>query len=568
MPAVEGRAVASQLHTLAEGWSWVRLHDVCNAINGRAFKSTEWRKSGIPIIRIQNLNDPDAEFNCFDGELNERHRVRSGDLLFAWSGTPGTSFGAHIWKGPEAALNQHIFKIEFDSGRLDSKYFCLALNQNVSRYVAQAQGGVGLAHITKGKFLASFIPIAPKEKQIALVAEIEKQFSRLDEAVTNLERVKANLKRYKASVLKVAVEGRLVPIEADLARSERRGYESAADMLKGTPAPPRPNRYSTRSRDVIPGHAALSVGHTGARVPEGWSWAALTDVARMESGHTPSRNHNEWWEGDIPWIGIVDARKHHGGVIKDTGRHTNDAGLANSAARLLPAGTVCVSRTASVGYVVVMGRPMATSQDFVNWIPTAAVTSDWLRIVFFADREALIRFGKGSVHKTIYFPEWLAVHVAVPPRAEQRRIAEEVDRRLSIVDAAAVQVAKQLERASTLRAAVLARAFGSDAISRGRTLQDETGVAHMRTKKLPTLPAERNTDADDSRLDLVAVLANYPDGIEPEELFREAGYKGDQIDQFYRDLDVITGEIERVVKGSDLKRWPAASGVRLALRKK
>ncbi|MGI8602970.1 MAG: restriction endonuclease subunit S [Verrucomicrobiales bacterium] len=133
--------------------------------------------------------------------------------------------------------------------------------------------------------------------------------------------------------------------------------------------------------------------------------------------------------------------------------------MANSASRLLPAGTVCISRTASVGYVVVMGREMATSQDFVNWIPTSAVSSDWLRIVFSADREALRRFGKGSVHKTIYFPEWLSAHVAVPPLVEQRRIVAEVERLLSVIEELEAVVAANLQRATRLRQAILHRAF-------------------------------------------------------------------------------------------------------------
>src|SRR5438874_10867961 len=95
--------------------------------------------------------------------------------------------------------------------------------------------------------------------------------------------------------------------------------------------------------------------------PPGWEWVRLQDVARLETGHTPSREHPEYWDGDIPWIGIKDATGSHGRTILDTFQHTNQLGIDNSSARLLPARTVCLSRTASVGYVVVMGRPMATS---------------------------------------------------------------------------------------------------------------------------------------------------------------------------------------------------------------
>jgi type I restriction enzyme, S subunit len=111
-----------------------------------------------------------------------------------------------------------------------------------------------------------------------------------------------------------------------------------------------------------------------------------------------------------------------------------------------------------------MGREMATSQDFVNWIPTPAASSDWLRIIFSADREALRRFGKGSVHKTIYFPEWLSVHIAVRPLAEQTRIVAEVERRLSVVEELESVVSANLQRASGLRQSILEKAFSGELV--------------------------------------------------------------------------------------------------------
>jgi type I restriction enzyme S subunit len=188
-------------------------------------------------------------------------------------------------------------------------------------------------------------------------------------------------------------------------------------------------------------------------------WAQLVDVARLETGHTPSRNHPEWWGGDVPWIGIKDARAHHGGVIHETIQHTNQDGLANSAARLLPAGTVCLSRTASVGYVVVMGKPMATSQDFVNWVCTEAIDPHWLRHVLLADRKSLLRFGKGTTHTTIYFAEVISLHLAVPPLAEQQRIVTALDQLASHADALDEIVEINHKRLARSRQSILKWAF-------------------------------------------------------------------------------------------------------------
>jgi type I restriction enzyme, S subunit len=155
----------------------------------------------------------------------------------------------------------------------------------------------------------------------------------------------------------------------------------------------------------------------------GWEWTSLSSVAQLESGHTPSRKHPEYWDGGIPWIGIKDATENHGRTLTDTYQHVSELGLENSSARLLPANTICLSRTASVGFVVVMGRPMATSQDFVNWVCGPNIEPHYLKYVLLAENESLWRFASGTTHQTIYYPEAKAFHVCLPPLAEQKAIA-------------------------------------------------------------------------------------------------------------------------------------------------
>ncbi len=191
---------------------------------------------------------------------------------------------------------------------------------------------------------------------------------------------------------------------------------------------PEVTREETRTggrpatQGVIPGQYSLSVGKPDKPAPLGWSWTPLTEVARLETGHTPSRRHPEYWDGDIPWIGIRDATENHGRTLVDTYQHTNALGIANSSARLLPARTVCLSRTASVGYVVVMGRPMATSQDFVNWVCSDRLDHDFLKYVLLAEHHTFLTFASGTTHQTIYFPEVKAFHLCLPPLDTQHKV--------------------------------------------------------------------------------------------------------------------------------------------------
>jgi type I restriction enzyme, S subunit len=234
------------------------------------------------------------------------------------------------------------------------------------------------------------------------------------------------ISRLRQFALHLAVRGKLL--------EQKSSDESAAALLGRMKALPRPPRYAKRSPELIVGDCGLSIGDPKTALPPGWMRVPLIEIAALESGHTPSRNRPEWWEGDIPWIGLVDARTHNGRSISETLQHTNAAGIANSAARVLPAGTVCFSRTASVGYVVIMAKPMATSQDFVNWVPTEAVDSKWLQLVFIAERTALDRFSKGAIHQTIYYPAWLSMYISLPPLAEQQRIVAKVDELMALCD--------------------------------------------------------------------------------------------------------------------------------------
>ncbi|MGP5463466.1 restriction endonuclease subunit S [Pseudomonas helleri] len=151
----------------------VPFGSVCSLQNCRAFKPEEWSASGTPIVRIQNLNDETKPFNYCDFEVEKRFHVDSGDLLFSWSGTPGTSFGAFFWNRGKGFLNQHIFRVDIDERYIDKNYLRYAINSKLDLIIDQAHGGVGLKHITKGKLEAVEIPLPslPEQKRIAAILD-------------------------------------------------------------------------------------------------------------------------------------------------------------------------------------------------------------------------------------------------------------------------------------------------------------------------------------------------------------------------------------------------------------
>jgi type I restriction enzyme S subunit len=159
------------------GWEVIPLGEICSLVNGRAFKPEEWESEGLPIIRIQNLNDDSKPFNYSSKKWPEKVRAKTNDILLSWSGTPGTSFGCFRWKGPEGWVNQHIFRVEVEP-KIDSTFFIESVNARLLELISKAHGGVGLKHITKGKLETVELTLPPlplQQKFAAIVESIERQ---------------------------------------------------------------------------------------------------------------------------------------------------------------------------------------------------------------------------------------------------------------------------------------------------------------------------------------------------------------------------------------------------------
>jgi type I restriction enzyme, S subunit len=161
-------------------------------------------------------------------------------------------------------------------------------------------------------------------------------------------------------------------------------------------------------------------------VPAHWDVGKIQSFAKRESGHTPSRQHPEYWEDcTIPWFSLADVWQIRSGDVKyvhETKESVSELGLANSSARLLPKGTVILSRTASVGYSAIMGCDMATTQDFVNWICKPDLLPEFLLYVLRGMQPEFDRLMMGSTHQTIYMPDIAKLMMTQPPIEEQVEI--------------------------------------------------------------------------------------------------------------------------------------------------
>ena len=167
----------------------VKLGDIATYINGYAFKPSDWKTQGIPIIRIQDLTGNSYQTNYYDGEsIDKKYEVNEGDVLISWS----ASLGVYIWKGEKALLNQHIFKVVFDKIDIDKMYYIYALKFSLMKMKSFMHGAT-MKHIVKKDFDNITIPFPSLEEQSkiagilqlveGIIEKRKKQHEDLDELV-------------------------------------------------------------------------------------------------------------------------------------------------------------------------------------------------------------------------------------------------------------------------------------------------------------------------------------------------------------------------------------------------
>ena len=194
----------TEVGVIPEDWEPRRIDTVCRLINGRGFKPFEWQDTGLPIIRIQNLNGSD-DFNCYAGAYDTRLEVESGQLLFAWSGSRGTSFGPHIWHGPLGLLNYHTWKVQVYETEIKKDFFLHALRQLTTFIEGKAHGASALVHTQKWEMEGFQFPLPPTKAEQEAIAE---PLSDADALIESLERLLTKKGQIKIGAMQELLTGK------------------------------------------------------------------------------------------------------------------------------------------------------------------------------------------------------------------------------------------------------------------------------------------------------------------------------------------------------------------------
>jgi type I restriction enzyme, S subunit len=454
---------------LPSGWCSTDIGSLGNYLNGRGFKKAEWTQHGRPIIRIQNLTGSSDKFNYFEGQVDPKCEIEPGDLLMSWAAT----LGAYIWRGPSAVLNQHIFKVDsFIQRRFH--YFILLWALDALHRKAH---GSGMVHVTKGKFESTTVLLPPLPEQHRIVEAIESYVTRLDDAMATLERVQRNLKRYRASVLKAAVEGRLVPTEAELARAEGREYEPASVLLERILAERRrrweeaelakmqakgkvPKNDKWKAKYAEPAGPDMSELQ---ELPEGWFWAT---IEQLESGDRKTGYGvlvpGEHISSGVPLVRVGDINE---GLIDGTSLKCIDHTIAHKFAKsYLQGGEVLLTLVGTIGRTGLVPPSLAGANvaRAVGVIPQSSLlVPQWLELWLRSPdmRRLMISKAHEVARKTLNLEDVSPTHVALPPFSEQSRICEAVEDFESLIAALESSSKHSDLRTAKLRQSILKWAF-------------------------------------------------------------------------------------------------------------
>ncbi|POA62820.1 restriction endonuclease subunit S [Pseudomonas sp. GW531-T4] len=390
------------LGVVPDHWAVTLLKRGYEVVLGKMLQP-EARRDGdefLPYLRAANIqlsgvDTVDVKRMWFGAEEKKSLLLRRGDLLVSEGGDVGRSA---IWEfdEEECYFQNSINRIRsIDGNNTRFLYFwMIAIKKN--GYVDMLCNKSTIAHFTAEKVAAVPLPIPTKSEQAQIARFLDHETTRIDALIEEQQRLIELLKEKRQAVISHAVT---------------KGLDPTAPMKDS------------------------GVEWLG-EVPTHWDVARVKNIAKLESGHTPSKEYPEYWEGgDIPWVSLNDSKQLKVvDYINETQYMITALGMNNSSARLLPARAVVFTRDATIGLAAITTRKMCVSQHLIAWICIETLMlPEYLLLVFYAMEEELGRFTFGATLKTIGMPDVRKLTTTVPPLTEQAEIVAEVNSKRDLI---------------------------------------------------------------------------------------------------------------------------------------
>jgi type I restriction enzyme, S subunit len=484
-------------------WKWVSIADIGSVITGNTPPTKDAMNYGndIPFVKPSELFDKGiwaAPGGLSQKGIKTARTLPVGATLVSCIGGLGKTGIAKV----PIAFNQQINAIVFNDIVIPEYGFYYT--QTLKGWLYGVASATTLPIVNKGKFQKAPFPLASPNEQKLIVSEIEKQFSRLDEATTALKRIKANLKRYKASVLKAAVEGKLT--EEWRNRKGERPFahekeETGADLLKRILAERRRKWEEEYIKKYIGAHGhapkddnwkkkykepAQTYTTNLPELAKGWVLANIGQIsASMKNGlYKP---HSAYKDNGIACLRMYNIED--GNIVwKDIKRMLLSKEEIEEY-QLLP-GDLLVNRVNSrelVGKTAPIPKGLETcvfeSKNIRVRVPTDLVNTKFVSYIFFVNGQTFFNRNAQQVvgMASISQPQVSALPVPLPTISEQNQIVDEVENRLSVIHAVDKEVTTNLKRSERLRQSILKKAFSGKLVPQD---PNDKPVSELMNKKV------------------------------------------------------------------------------------
>lgn len=440
-------SVHESSHQAKGGWRTASLNELGQLYCGQSPATNTLNTNGLGTLYVSGPEQWDGHKIRQDKWTNDPKRLVPDGCIFIT--VKGAGVGK-IFPGISCAIGRDVYAFK-PKAELSAKFIEHAIRFTVQDVLRHAVGDI--PGLSKAHILQHEIGIPDPQEQEHIVAEIEKQFSRLDEANANLKRVKANLKRYKASVLKAAVEGKLT----EDWRKQHPNVEPASKLLERILAE---RRAKWKGRGEYKQPAELGTTNL-PKLPKGWVWTTIAWIADVASGNTPSGVLGVVRQvGEIPWFKVGDMNHDENQqVMRHADAWLSVAEVRGLGLRLFQPNTVLFPKR---GGAIATNKKRRLESLGCADLNVMGITPDHnIASYFFTwfDGLDLGRLSDGSNVPQINHKDIEPLAVPLPPLAEQRAIVAEVERHLSVIDELEATVEANLTRADRLRQAILSQAF-------------------------------------------------------------------------------------------------------------
>jgi len=469
-------------------WELVPLGNILLKIIGGGTPSKkipEYYKGNIPWFTVKDMRTR-RPFDAIDHITKKAVKESSTNIIPENTLIIATRIGlGKVIRVPFAAAINQDLKALFTTPEIDKGYLEYWF-VSIADYLDSIGSGTTVKGIRLEILKELQFPLAPLNEQSCIVAEIEKQFSRLDEAVYNLKRVKANLKRYIASVLKAAVEGKLTKEwrkkhpdiepaakllerilterrkkweEAELARLRERAARRQAKM-KAKGKEPKDDKWKKKFKEPPQVDESLLPA-----LPNGWAWTNLPQLGELNRGKSKHRPRNApfLYGGPYPFVQTGDVR-HATGIINQYSQTYSEEGLKQS--RLWTKGTLCITIAANIADTALLGFDACFPDSIVGFIPENENVD--VRVIEYFIRTAkedLERYAPATAQKNINLAILSDVAVPFPPKEEQHVIIDEIEKCLTIAEGIEFDIEQNMVRADRLRQSILKKAFSGKLVA-------------------------------------------------------------------------------------------------------